>query len=60
MSTANLSTEPIQQHAHQLDAVADHALAARNAAAELRESFLTYLLDMVLVELAKRGSPTEF
>lgn len=55
MTSTKLNAEPIPSRGFQLDTIADHTLAVRKAAAEQDETFLVHLLDMVLVELAKRG-----
>ena len=50
------STEPIELVTGSFDDMADHVMAARSSAAQLGEEFLTYLLDMVLIEIASRGA----
>ncbi len=49
------NTEPIEPVGRSLDDVADLVMAARGSAHELGEKFLTYLLDMALIEIASRG-----
>lgn len=55
MPAAQSKTEPIKPSAQSLDDVADLVMAARIGAAQIGEEFLTYLLDMALVEIAQRG-----
>lgn len=50
------NTEPIEPVTCSLDDVAAHVMAARRSAKELGEEFLTYLLDMALIEIAQRGA----
>jgi hypothetical protein len=50
----NSSTEPIELVACSLDDMVDHVMAARSSASQIGEEFLTYLLDMILLEIASR------
>lgn len=50
------NADPIDPAANPLDDVTDHVLAARKITTQLGDVFLTYLLDMALIEIAQHGA----
>lgn len=56
MPAKPLQTEQIELSAYSLDIIADLVMTARKSAQQLGEEFLTYLLDMALIEIAQRGT----